>query len=60
MKKRSAILVLALLLTLVVTVSPALAQDRPVRLSGEITAGRIMISDYINATGAIDEICSQL
>ena len=38
MKKRSTILLLALLLTLAVTVSPALAQDRPVRVSGEITA----------------------
>jgi hypothetical protein len=38
MKKRSAILILALLLTLLVTVSSALAQDRPVRVSGEIIA----------------------
>ncbi len=38
MKKRSAILILALLLTLVVTVSPALAQNRPVRVAGMILA----------------------
>jgi len=29
-------------------------------LSGEITAGRIMLRDYINATGAMDDICKQL
>ncbi len=38
MKKRSAILILALLLTLVVTVSPALAQARPVHVAGVIIA----------------------
>jgi DNA-binding phage protein len=26
-------------------------------LDGEITAGRIMLRDYINATGSMDEIC---
>jgi DNA-binding phage protein len=29
-------------------------------LGGEITAGRIMLRDYINATGAMDEICNKL
>lgn len=29
-------------------------------LNGEITAGRIMLRDYINATGAMDDICQQL
>ena len=29
-------------------------------LSGEIAAGRIMLRDYINATGAMDDICKQL
>ena len=29
-------------------------------LRGEITAGRIMLRDYINATGAMDDLCSQL
>jgi DNA-binding phage protein len=29
-------------------------------LGGEITAGRIMLRDYINATGAMDEICRKL
>ena len=29
-------------------------------LGGEITAGRIMLRDYINATGAMDDICKQL
>ena len=29
-------------------------------LSGEITAGRLMLRDYINATGAMDDICEQL
>lgn len=38
MKKYSAALLLVLLLLLVVAASPALAQDRPVRLAGEITA----------------------
>jgi DNA-binding phage protein len=29
-------------------------------LSGEITAGKIMLRDYINAVGAMDEICKKL
>ena len=29
-------------------------------LNGEITSGRIMLRDYINATGAMDDICKQL
>jgi len=29
-------------------------------LDGEITAGRIMLRDYINATGSMDEICTEL
>ena len=29
-------------------------------LGGEITAGRIMLRDYINATGAMDEICQKV
>jgi hypothetical protein len=29
-------------------------------LSGEIKAGKIMLRDYINATGAMDDICEQL
>ncbi len=29
-------------------------------LAGEITAGRIMLRDYINATGAMNDICKQL
>ncbi|MBR9986126.1 MAG: hypothetical protein KFF68_09465 [Desulfosarcina sp.] len=29
-------------------------------LDGEITAGRIMLRDYINASGAMDDICKQL
>jgi DNA-binding phage protein len=29
-------------------------------LTGEITAGRIMLRDYINAVGAMDDICRQL
>ena len=29
-------------------------------LDGEITAGRIMLRDYINATGAMDDVCRQL
>lgn len=29
-------------------------------LSGEIVAGRIMLRDYINATGAMDELCKGL
>lgn len=36
MKKRTVVVILALLLTLVVTVSPALAHERPVRVSGEM------------------------
>ena len=27
---------------------------------GEITAGRIMLRDYINATGSMDDICKRL
>ena len=29
-------------------------------LQGEITAGRIMLRDYINAAGAMDDLCNQL
>lgn len=29
-------------------------------LGGEIAAGRIMLRDYINATGAMDEICQKV
>lgn len=29
-------------------------------LDGEITAGKLMLRDYINATGAKDEICKTL
>ncbi len=29
-------------------------------LAGEITAGRIMLRDYINATGAMDDICHKV
>ena len=29
-------------------------------LDGEITAGRIMLRDYINATGSMDDICKKL
>ena len=29
-------------------------------LTGQITAGRIMLRDYINATGAMEDICKQL
>jgi DNA-binding phage protein len=29
-------------------------------LRGEITAGRLMIRDYINATGSMGEICQKL
>ncbi len=29
-------------------------------LRGEITAGRIMLRDYINATGAMDDLCKEL
>lgn len=29
-------------------------------LEGEITAGRLMLRDYINATGAMDDICKKL
>ncbi len=29
-------------------------------LRGEITAGRIMLRDYINATGSMDDICREL
>jgi DNA-binding phage protein len=29
-------------------------------LSGEIVAGRIMLRDYINATGAMDDLCKEL
>ena len=29
-------------------------------LSGEIVAGKIMIRDYINATGAMNELCKEL
>ena len=29
-------------------------------LDGEITAGRMMLRDYINATGAMDGICKKL
>ena len=29
-------------------------------LSGEITEGRLMLRDYINATGAMEDICKRL
>jgi DNA-binding phage protein len=29
-------------------------------LGGEIVAGRIMLRDYINATGAMDDLCREL
>lgn len=29
-------------------------------LTGQITAGRIMLRDYINAAGAMEDICKQL